>query len=236
MARIHDGEEGPERTCIVTRRKSDPAAMIRFVLGPDGAVVPDIRRKLPGRGVWLLAHKSLVAEAVKKQAFARGFKTKASAPPGLADLTEDLLTRDCVQALSMANKAGIVVAGFAKAEAAIASGKTCAILHAAEAGEDGIRKIEGAIRRRGPDTTAPAIIKLFETSQLDLALGRTNVIHAAIVGGPACNAFLSRCQRLRQYRSGVMPGLVQPRDETSLPLEETARPLDGTIWPLDENV
>ncbi|MDR3463228.1 MAG: RNA-binding protein [Beijerinckiaceae bacterium] len=203
MARVKDDEEGPERTCIVTRRKSDPDHMLRFVLAPDLSVVPDIRRKLPGRGVWILAHAGLVAEAVKKQAFARGFKTKVAASPTLAAETEDLLTRDCIQALSMANKAGIVVAGFAKVEAAIASGKTGAILHAVEAGEDGIRKIEGALRRQVDQAVHPDVIKLFPSLQLDLALGRTNVIHAALAGGPACKAFLARCQRLMLYRSEV---------------------------------
>jgi predicted RNA-binding protein YlxR (DUF448 family) len=208
MARAKDDEEGPERTCIVTRRKSDPDHMIRFVLGPDLAVVPDIRRKLPGRGVWLIAHADVVAEAVKKQAFARGFKAKVAASPSLAAETDDLLTRDCVQALSMANKAGIVVAGFAKVEAAIASGKTGAILHALEAGDDGIRKIEGALRRQIDQAIHPTSIKLFQSCQLDLALGRTNVIHAALAGGPVCNAFLSRCQRLMLYRSAVPAEVV----------------------------
>src|ERR1700712_4421958 len=104
MATPKDDETGPERTCIVTRQKADPEAMIRFVIGPDVTVVPDIRRKLPGRGVWVTANADIVARAVKKSSFARGFKTKVAVSPTLAAETEELLARDCLQALSMANK------------------------------------------------------------------------------------------------------------------------------------
>ena len=83
--------------------------MIRFVLGPGETVVPDIRRKLPGRGVWVTASAARVEEAVKRQAFARGFKKKVGAPENLAAEVEALLTQDCLQALSIANKAGQVV-------------------------------------------------------------------------------------------------------------------------------
>ena len=200
-----DDEEGPERTCVVTRRKGDPATMIRFVLGPDATVVPDIRRKLPGRGVWVSGDGSSVAQAVKRQAFSRGFKVKVAASPALAAETEDLLARDCLQTLSMANKAGVVVAGFAKVEAALASGAVAALLHASEAGEDGVRKIESAARRHSGGRTRPVAVKLFSSLQLDLALGRTNVIHAALVAGPVSTAFLTRCQRLRIYRSEASP-------------------------------
>jgi predicted RNA-binding protein YlxR (DUF448 family) len=205
MVATKDEEDGPERTCIVTRRKGDPAGMIRFVLGPDQAVVPDIRRKLPGRGVWVGARRAVVGEAVKRQAFSRGFKAKVAVSATLAEETEALLVRDCLQALSMANKAGVVVAGFAKVEAMIASGKTGAVVHATDAGADGIRKIDGALRRSLGEAASPASIKLFDSNQLDLALGRTNVIHAALAAGSASEAFLSRCRRLRLYRSEESP-------------------------------
>ena len=76
-------EDGPERTCIVTRRKGSPDAMIRFVVGPDGGVVPDVRGRLPGRGVWVTASEPLVAAAVKRHAFDRGFKAKVQVDPAL---------------------------------------------------------------------------------------------------------------------------------------------------------
>ncbi len=108
--------DGPERTCIVTGAKSSPETMLRFALGPDGAVVPDIRRKLPGRGVWTELSFRTVSRAAAKQAFSRAFRTKAEAPAALAETVGGLLERDALQSLSIANKAGLVVAGAFKVE------------------------------------------------------------------------------------------------------------------------
>ncbi len=191
-------EKGPERTCVVTRRKGAPATMIRFVVGPDGTVVPDIRAKLPGRGVWVDATAETVAIAVRKGAFPRGFKAKVAAAATLADDVDALLERDALQSLAMANKAGAVTTGFAKVEAAVATGTVAALLHSADAGADGVRKLEGA-RRTAPGRTI-VTFKVFSSQQLDLALGRTNVIHAALTAGTASAAFLTRCRRLMAYR------------------------------------
>ena len=194
-------EDGPERTCIVTRRKASPDAMIRFVVGPDAAVVADIRRKLPGRGVWVSAELAIVKKAIKAQAFARGFKAKVRAEPQLAAEVGELLDRDALQSLAMANKAGAVITGFAKVESALSGGHVVAVLHASDAGEDGVRKLDGAARRGRDGRTVPDSIKVFTSQQLDLALGRTNVIHAALAEGPAGDAFLTRCRRSILYRT-----------------------------------
>jgi predicted RNA-binding protein YlxR (DUF448 family) len=199
-------EAGPERTCLVTRRKGSPDEMIRFVLDPAGQVVPDIRRRLPGRGVWIGARRSLIEKAARSGVFARGFKTKAEAPAGLADEVEALLHKDALQSLAMANKAGAVVTGFAKVEAAIAAGGVIALLHASDAAEDGVRKLEQTARRYGQERgQQPASLKLFSSQQLELALGRTNVIHAALAEGPASAAFLTRCRRSVFYRTDAAP-------------------------------
>ncbi len=185
----------------MTRRKGAPATMIRFVMGPDGAVVPDIRAKLPGRGVWVDARSDVVAAAVRKGAFARGFKAKAAAAPTLADDVDALLERDALQSLAMANKAGAVITGFAKVEAALAAGGLAALLHGADAGADGVRKLDGARHAAGRTIVT---LKVFTSQQLDLALGRTNVIHAALTAGTASQAFLTRCRRLMAYRLAAM--------------------------------
>ena len=199
-----DDEDGPERTCIVTRRKASPDVMIRFVVGPDSAIVPDLRRKLPGRGVWVSAEVAVVEKAIKAQAFARGFKAKVKAEPRLAAEVGDLLERDALQSLAMANKAGLVITGFAKVESALSARGVVALLHASDGGEDGVRKLEGAARRGRDGEDHVVSIKVFTSQQLDLALGRTNVIHAALAEGPAGDAFLTRCRRSMLYRSNAV--------------------------------
>jgi predicted RNA-binding protein YlxR (DUF448 family) len=194
-------ENSPERTCIVTRTKALPGDMIRFVAGPGAIVVPDIRRKLPGRGVWVLGCADLVERAVRGQAFSRGLKMQVTASPDLPLAIEKELTRDCLQALSLANKAGLVVTGFAKVEEAIVSGSVAGLVHAAGCSADGVRKLDQVLYRRFGDERARPSISMFGSSELDLALGRTNVIHAALAEGAASEGFLARCQRLTRFRS-----------------------------------
>jgi predicted RNA-binding protein YlxR (DUF448 family) len=216
-------ESGPLRTCVVTRAERAPDQMIRFVLGPDGMVAPDLRRRLPGRGVWTNATAATVAEAVKRRAFERGFKAAAKVPDGLVALIDRLMEADCLQALSLANKAGAVVAGFAKIEAEIEAGQIAAVFHAADGGADGKRKIGQALRRRfGPET--PAEMETFDSSQLGLALGRTNVIHAALRSGAASAALVARCRRLQIYRAGdpdLTAGVSTAPDGTNGPVPRT---------------
>lgn len=192
---------GMERSCVVTRQAKHPDALLRFVLGPEGAIVPDIKRKLPGRGVWVGLSRDLVAQAVKKQAFSRALKEKAPAAADLPDLVETLLRRDALQALSIANKAGLVTTGFAKVEAAIGSGAVSALINASDGAADGKRKLGQALRRQfGPD--ARPEIGIFTVDELDAALGRGNVVHAALGLGPAAKVFLASSHRFAVYRGG----------------------------------
>lgn len=194
-------ESGSQRTCIVTRRKGSPDEMIRFVAAPDGAVVPDLKRKLPGRGVWVSADAAHVAEAAKKGLFARALRGKAQAPVELADQVGALLERDALQALSLANKAGVVVTGFAKVEKLISDQEVVGLVHARDAGADGVRKLEQVLHRAyGARAAEVQRSRLFASDQMDLALGRSNVVHAALKTGPAASAFLLRALRLSRYR------------------------------------
>lgn len=214
----------PERMCIVTRERRAPENLIRFVAGPDGSVVPDIRAKLPGRGVWVTARAEIVEAAVRRQAFSRGLKANAKAGATLPADVDALLERDCLQSLSFANKAGAVVAGFTKVEAEINGGKVLLLLHAKDSGPDGIRKLGQSLRRRFGGNCPPQI-NLFASSQMDLALGRTNVIHAALKAAPASKAFLARCRRLSAYRS--IDFAEEPQPTTSMPPEATSGDVDG---------
>lgn len=202
MSKAVPASTGSERTCIVTRTKGEPETMIRFVVGPDARVVPDLRHKLPGRGVWVVARADKVAEAVKRKAFARGFKAEVVVSAALAAEIEELLTKNCLQALALANKAGQVVTGFAKVQAAIEKGAIAGLIEAQDAGADGGRKLGQALHRRFGPAAAKPRVKLFTSLQLSLALGLANVIHAALVEGAAAHAFLSQCRKLDLYRSG----------------------------------
>jgi predicted RNA-binding protein YlxR (DUF448 family) len=193
------GEAAPERTCIVTRQHRAPEELIRFVLGPDHAVVPDLKRKLPGRGVWVGLSRDLVAQAVRKQLFSRGLKEKAIASPDLPELIETLLRRDAAQGLALANKAGLITTGFAKVEAAIGSGKVAALIHARDGAADGKRKLRQALRRRFGEN-APHEFDVLTTDEMDSALGRGNVVHALLGPGAAAKVFLASARRLALYR------------------------------------
>lgn len=196
-------ESGSERTCVVSGEKGPPEAMLRFALSGAGEVTPDVRRKLPGRGVWTRLDAQTVRQAAAKQAFSRGFRVKAAVPPDLAETVDSLLERDALQFLSIVNKAGLVVAGAAKVEAAIAAGAVVALIHAADGAPDGAAKLERLLRGRlGEAAESVRRINLFPSRQLDLALGRANVIHAALNAGEASSAFLAKVARLTQYRAG----------------------------------
>ncbi len=219
---------GSERTCIVTGTKDVPEAMLRFALGPDGSVVPDISRKLPGRGVWTELSFKAVSRAAAKQAFSRAFRAKAGVPASLAETVDALLERDALQALSIANKAGLVVAGAFKVDSAIEAGGVTALIQASDGAADGAAKRLQALRAKlGPEANAIVCVDIFSSGQLDLALGRANVIHAALKHGAASSAFLARADRLRRYRDGVAPTATETEqgDVTADEAETFGRPI-----------
>jgi predicted RNA-binding protein YlxR (DUF448 family) len=194
---------GPERFCVVARAVKPADEMIRFVVGPDGNVVPDLKRKLPGRGVWVTGTRTALADAVRRKAFGHGFKRDVRVAADFVQATERLLVRAALDALAIAGKAGHVPAGFGKVESALEREKIAAIIHAADAARDGVRKIEAAMRRRfGADAEKIMVIDAFTGRELDLALGRPNVIHAAVLAGPASETLIERCVRLHRFRTG----------------------------------
>jgi predicted RNA-binding protein YlxR (DUF448 family) len=196
------GPREAERTrmCAVTREIRPLSELIRFVVGPDGAAIPDVKNKLPGRGLWITATREALGEAIKRKVFTRGFKREVRLPPDLTGQTERLLERAVLDALAIAGKAGSVAAGFAKTEASLEHEEVIAVLHAAGAAADGVRKLQASAHRRSE--VPPAEIGFLTTAQLDLALNRPNVVHAALLAGPASETFLARCRRLERFRTG----------------------------------
>jgi uncharacterized protein len=193
--------EDNTRCCALSRASRSKHELIRFVLGPDGVVVPDVKEKLPGRGVWLTAAHDVVADAAKRKVFSRALKAEAKLPEGLAGRVDKLLSDAALGAFALANKAGEVVFGFAKIEDAIAKGDVIALLHAREAAEDGCRKLDGKARGIGGGAPIPSL-GVFTTDELGLASGRTNVIHAALIPGGAARKFLAAASRVERYREG----------------------------------
>ena len=224
LANAHDEvlDSGPrgsaaERFCVVTRAVRPVDELIRFVVGPGGEVVPDVKRKLPGRGVWVTGTRAALVDAVRRKAFARGFKREVRLAADFVDATERLLVRSALDALAIAGKAGQVPAGFAKVEAALARERIAGVIHAADAAADGVRKIESALRRRfGAEAEKIVVIDAFTSQQLDLALGRANVVHAALLAGPATETLIERSVRLYRFRAGSDAGRRNSKDSRIL--------------------
>lgn len=199
------------RTCALTRLEKPAEDLIRFVLGPDGTIVPDTDARAEGRGVWISLSHEAVEEAVRKKVFARSLKEQVTVPPDLADLTRTRLEQRLASALAMARKAGQFTYGATKVRAAIEAGEIIALLTATDAAEDGRNKMLGALRalnhaRREGSADGPQVphFELLSSMQLGLALGLENVIHAALMTGAAAQSALEKARRLARYSAKPM--------------------------------
>lgn len=210
-----DGDAGlapaSERRCAVTRQILERDRLLRFVRSPDEEIVPDLECRLPGRGVWVGAHRSLVDKAVSTNAFAKSLKMKVRAPADLGERIDAMMARRLMDTLSMANKAGLAVSGFEKVSAALDKQRVAAILHGCDGAADGRskldRKFNAISASRG--LSAP-VVDILTIEQLGLALGRGSVVHAALIPGGLSDRFLEEAVRLKRYRS--LP--VEPVDNS----------------------
>jgi len=204
-----------ERRDIVSGEVMEEARLIRFVAGPDGQVVPDLARKLPGRGMWVAADRASVTTAAKKGLFARSAKAKVTAPADLADQVERLLKSRLLSALGLARRGGDLTSGFEKVHAAIASGKAAWLIEATDGAADGRRKLVALARKQA---RPPGLIGLFNGAELSLALGGENVIHTAFLAGRAAGHWAEDVRRL----AGFSPLL--PEDWREEPVEAKREP------------
>jgi predicted RNA-binding protein YlxR (DUF448 family) len=200
-ASTHAEAHARERRDIVTGEVRDEAGLIRFVPGPDGVVVPDLARKLPGRGIWVAADRGSVETAAKKGLFARAAKAKLTAPSDLADQVEILLKRRVLSALGLARKSGDLTSGFEKVSSAIRSGKAAWLIEASDGAADGRRKLWAQARKQSPP---PGLLGVFAAQELGLALGGENVIHTAFLAGRAADRWAQDVQRLSGF-SPLLP-------------------------------
>lgn len=188
----HKDRSERERTCIVTRDSQPAEGMVRFVVDPEGQVVPDILGKLPGRGMWVTARRDILERAGKGQ-FARAAKSKVSVPPDLADQVDRLLARRVADLISLARKSGDAVCGFEKVKTWLAGGARVRVL---------LQASDGSERQKGKFWT-PEGARYFDcltAAELGLAFGRETAIHGALAAGALGDRVVEDATKLRGLR------------------------------------
>lgn len=174
--------------------------MLRFVVGPDGAVVPDVEARLPGRGLWLTPRRDIVERAVAKRLFARAARRPVTVPARLADLVESLLVRRCVDLLGLARRAGLAVAGFDKVGEAVRRGRVGLLLAAADGAASGRGKL-AALAHEVPEAA------VLTTAELAAAFGRERIVHAAVAAGTISRRLRRDLARLAGMRQAAGSGV-----------------------------
>lgn len=208
------------RLCAVSRAERPVEDLIRFVAAPDGIITPDLARRLPGRGVWITADRASLETAVKSRAFARSLKRPVEVRPDLADAVEILMVKRAMETLGLANKAGKAVAGFDKVEETLAKGDAALLLHGADAAKDGRGKLDRKfLAIQGDRGRNAPIVDDLTIEQLSLAMGRSNVVHAALIYGGVTEKFTIEAGRLKRFRSGVDLPVCTPMNATPAPIE-----------------
>lgn len=193
-----EGVEGPLRRCIATGEVQPPERMVRFVVGPDETIVPDIAQKLPGRGFWVTATREAIARACERGAFAKAARAAVKLPPDLVGQVEQLLVKRCVEHLGLARRAGLAVIGFAQVEEALRArdGRIAALVEARDSGPADRNKLVTYALRIG----GIAVIGCLDQTEIGLAFGRENVVHAALTTGALAARFVAEAERLGGFR------------------------------------
>ena len=201
-----DGEAVNGRMCIVTRQSGTPETLIRFVAGPDGRVVADLKKQLPGRGCWVSAERSVLEKAIAKKLFARGLKrADVTAGPELADEVDRLLAVQLAGMMNMARKAAQFVSGASKVEQAVRGMAALATFHAVDAAPDGVRKIDQARKAMSfvaDDGEEIPSFRFFTEAEMEGLLGQNAFIHACALAGQAGEGVVKRATMLERYRLG----------------------------------
>lgn len=194
-------KKAEERRCIVTGDVGPKEGLIRFVIDPDGAPVADLGEKLPGRGIWVSARREALETAIRKGLFSKAARQKVEVPETLADDVERLLAKRAADALGLARKAGSLVLGFEKVLSAIGKGEVAFLIEARDGSEDGSRKVAAALRAQnsGAEQAPTPILRPLWTAEMGLALGRANVVHAALTKGSMKEKVFCDLARLESY-------------------------------------
>lgn len=183
----------PERRCLVTRQSLPVERLIRFVVGPDGVLVPDIEGRLPGRGLWVQANRAIVDEACATRAFAKAARAAVTVEPALADLVQRLLARRCLDLLGLARRTGSAVAGYEKAREFLRRGRPALIFVARDAADGGRGGVAGA----APGTP---VVALFSSAELGAVFGRERTVHVVVAESGIAARLAVECARLAGFR------------------------------------
>ena len=218
-----DEKKRRTRMCLATRTVLPESALMRFVVSPDDVVVPDLKAKLPGRGAWVRATRADLSDAIARKLLSRALKTNAAIGDQLPDDVARLLKKAALGRLGLARKAGDVVTGFTKTASALASGNALVLITASDGAPDGRRKIMAVRTRTAGDDAPVAHIDKIAGPELDLALGASNVIHAAVLQGSAGRSFQDAAQKLLRYEGWLETENGLPADPGQPLTEEEKR-------------
>ncbi len=191
------------RRDIASGETVDTDGLIRFVVSPDGELVPDIAHKLPGRGLWVNAHRSSLETALKRNIFSKAAKRQVKAAPDLIDRVHGLLRRRCLDLLGLARREGGLITGFEKVLAGAKSGKAAWLIEARDGAEDGRKRILAAVKASG---AASNLCGCFDNAELSLALGAENAIHVALLPGRRVERWSLEMKRLSGFEPLVPEG------------------------------
>ena len=198
------------RQCAVTRERLELDALIRFVRGPDGTVVPDLLGKLPGRGAWVTARREILSDGLEKNVFSRAFKAPSTPMEGLLEEVERQLLKRCKGLLGMAKKGGLAVLGFDQVRAYIRKDEPGWLLEASDGAEDGRNKVHFLAKAIYEDVKVAGALS---SAELGVAFGREHVIHALLEQGSLSDAFSIAYQRLIGFRDAPETGWFSGRQE-----------------------
>jgi hypothetical protein len=191
-------DDGParrrrDRRCLAGRDSLPRECLVRFVVDPDGVVIPDVAGRLPGRGVWLTAERGAISLAVAKGLFAKAARRRVQIAPDLAEQVETMLVRRCLDLLGLARRAGQLVAGFDQVAEALRRGEVALLLSARDGAPDGRRRLRAL-------AGAVPVIEVFDRRELGGAIGRDEVVHVALAEGGLARRLRTECARLAGFR------------------------------------
>ncbi|WP_340116471.1 RNA-binding protein [Pelagibius sp. 7325] len=198
----------PERRCLASGEVLPKAQLLRFVVAPDGTLVPDLAERLPGRGLWLQARQDMMAKACARNLFAKAAKRHVRVPDDLPRQVEALALRRCLDLLGLARRAGAVVAGFEKVKAALRSGEVGVLVQADDAADDGRQKIQALARAVGASAVGPRVrmLQFCGAADLGAAVGREAAVHVGIAPGRFAEGLIQEVQRLAGLRGVAEQG------------------------------